>query len=367
MELKITQHDRAQGKLKTEKVDAQSAERIPLLKSGQIHLTRDGEPPTQVTHLEDGVKVVWADGFHIILVPADDGKMIPNVIINDKGHVPVDDYLTWMAMYSDSPLDFAPLPEEFLTLPTTRYFDYYDRLALFEEPEIPIEEEPGRPIPVRPTAISPETILPPIIEDEFAVTSEEGLQEGNQDSDGAGVEVDQTNSASVSGTMAVSDPQNLPLTITFGQPEPTMSSETGANTPFTSGGRPVEWIGVGTNNLMAVIDPQGDNIKVINITIDNLGNYTITVLRPLDNPYNTTDGLNDEDALIFKVPVSITNGATPPVIGTLTFEVEDDSPILLSPVALQSVDDEGITGGIEGGPDDLPGTSNTASANLNIA
>jgi hypothetical protein len=66
---------------------------------------------------------------------------------------------------------------------------------------------------------------------------------------------------------------------------------------------------------------------IISVSINNSGNFTVTLSGPIDHPDTT-----QEDALSLVVPVSVNDGTTTVTNATaLTIGLEDDSPIAVSP------------------------------------
>ena len=156
------------------------------------------------------------------------------------------------------------------------------------------------------TITVPQVNQPPVVEGSSTNVSEEGLVGGNPDSTGS---PDTTNSATASGNIGASDPDNDALTISLQAPSGS----------FTSGGVPVTW--AVSDNGHTLTGSAGGN-AVITITIDNSGHYGVTLNGPLDDP-----NPNAEDSVSITVPVSVSDGlATTP--GTLVVTVEDDSPVV---------------------------------------
>jgi len=162
----------------------------------------------------------------------------------------------------------------------------------------------------------------PTITSSTAHVSEEGIAgvgipDGNGYPDNS---ADTTNSASVlNGHVTVSDPDNDPLTVTLSNPP----------AGLTVDGQPVTWALspdghtlTGTAILNAVSTP------VMTITIDNSGNYTVTLQHAIDHPVQgiTEVPPGGEDALSFNVQLNVSDGTTSNT-GTLTIVVEDDSPV----------------------------------------
>ncbi len=145
----------------------------------------------------------------------------------------------------------------------------------------------------------------PVIGNAAETVSEEGLQNGIIDD--VGVPSDDTNSATESGTMSVSDPDGDPVTVTLGVPDANLTSNT----------VPVIW--AVSNGGHTLTGSAGGN-PVITITIDNDGNYNVNLLGPIDH---LSDGVEDE--LSITIPVTVDDGAESSN-ATLTVTIEDDSP-----------------------------------------
>ena len=134
----------------------------------------------------------------------------------------------------------------------------------------------------------------PIVTGSSTTVSEEGLTGGIPDS--VGNPTDTTDSKSASGQINISDPDaDDALNVTLGDP--------GA---LTSGGQPVIWTGIDTGTLVGKVG----TTTILTVTIDNSGNYTVTLDGPIDhlNP-------SSEDIKTIAVPVAVSDGqATTPTI-----------------------------------------------------
>ncbi|MCP8899134.1 Ig-like domain-containing protein [Gilvimarinus xylanilyticus] len=134
--------------------------------------------------------------------------------------------------------------------------------------------------------------------------SEEGLEpEALEDTVG---DSDTTNSATSSGTVSIVDPDGGGVVVTLNEPE----------TTFTSAGVDIEWEGDGTKTLVG----KADGETIITITVDDNGEYEVTLSGQIDHPVN-----DNEDVLTLPVGVTATNGALSHT-ETLSIEIEDDSP-----------------------------------------
>ncbi|MGL4716699.1 MAG: choice-of-anchor K domain-containing protein, partial [Aeromonas sp.] len=145
----------------------------------------------------------------------------------------------------------------------------------------------------------------PVVVSDKAVVSEEGLLGGLADS--VGNPSDQSNSKQMSGQLSISDADGDALNVVLVKPVGF----------FSSGNQPVTWEGDNSKTLIAKAGGQ----TVAEITIDDAGNYKVTLLKPLDHP----NGL-DENVLSFDVGVKVTAGGQT-THGTLTVTVEDDAPL----------------------------------------
>ncbi|WP_138988532.1 Calx-beta domain-containing protein, partial [Neptunomonas concharum] len=126
--------------------------------------------------------------------------------------------------------------------------------------------------------------------------------------DGVG-SVDQTDSASASGTISATDADGGVLSYTLDLP-------TGPSANLSSGGEAVTWALTDSQTLVGSTS-QGD---VIRVTIDNNGNYDVDLLRQIDHTDPT-----QEDTEVVEVPVIVSDG-TNSSSTNLTVVIEDDSP-----------------------------------------
>ena len=143
----------------------------------------------------------------------------------------------------------------------------------------------------------------PVVSTASASVSEEGLANGNIDTTGT---PDTTNSTTASGSISITDPDSA-VTVTLVAP----------GAVLTSGGVTITWAGGGTQTLIG----SAGGVEVIRATIDNSGNYTVTLSKPVDH---ATAGAEDTKTISFGV--SATDGALT-TTGSLNVSVEDDAPI----------------------------------------
>lgn len=81
----------------------------------------------------------------------------------------------------------------------------------------------------------------------------------------------------------------------------------------------VTWTGDGTQLLVGSTLGNGE---IIRVTIDNTGNYVVTLSGPLDHPVG-----NAQDILAFDISVDVTDG-TSTATGQLNISIEDDIPVV---------------------------------------
>ena len=214
--------------------------------------------------------------------------------------------------------------------------------------------DPGVPLGdlIQPTELS---YIPPefrelqlrLEEDEPSVAgssanvSEEGLDAGIPDTIGS---PDTTDAASVSGAIGISDLDGS-TTVALGIP-------TGS---FSSGGVPIVWaVSNGGHTLTGTAGGE----TIVTVTINNAGAYDVILSGPFDQPDPTI-----EDSIDFTVPVTVTDGDVT-VPSAIVVTVEDDSPTATQTILTGTVDEDGVAGGIAGGPDDVPGAATVASGNV---
>ena len=147
----------------------------------------------------------------------------------------------------------------------------------------------------------------PTITSGAALVSEEGLIGGNKDT--VGSPADQSDSKLYAGKLTVSDIDTPSANLSVSLAAP--------STALTSSGQSVQWA---LSNGGKTLTGTAGGKDVIEIRIDNAGNYTVELKGPLDHPNQAA-----EDVLSLNVGVSVSDGSTSST-GTLTISVEDDSP-----------------------------------------
>ncbi|MFG0381167.1 type I secretion C-terminal target domain-containing protein, partial [Pseudomonas sp. zbq_18] len=147
----------------------------------------------------------------------------------------------------------------------------------------------------------------PTIVASSARVSEEGLPGGRADTLGTS---DTTNATTFSGQMTVRDSDSSSLSVTLNAP----------TTAVSSGGQSITWTGAGTGLLIGYAGSTSAANEAIRVSIDNNGNYTVTLSKPLDHG---TAGV--EDVLQLGIGVTVSDG-TRSATSTLTVGIEDDMP-----------------------------------------
>ncbi|MCV9880124.1 type I secretion C-terminal target domain-containing protein [Brenneria sp. KBI 447] len=160
--------------------------------------------------------------------------------------------------------------------------------------------------------------------------SEEGLSGGVPDTRG---DNDTTDSRFSSGTITIEHPH--PTTVTLVAPD--------ANAPaLTSDGQSVSWALSQEGKTLIGSTPAG---KVVTLSIDDSGEYTVELHRSIDHP-NTTE----EDTFDLNVGVKVADQYGNTSNTTLTVVVEDDAPVAQNVENTLSVPvSEVIVTGLQGG------------------
>ena len=94
----------------------------------------------------------------------------------------------------------------------------------------------------------------------------------------------------------------------------------------------------------------------VTVTDTTSGAYTVEQLAAIDHA-GTTPGF--EDNLAFSVAYRATDGDGDTADGTLSIDVDDDTPTTASNLLVQ-LDDDALTGGNPDGPGDDPNAVNTS-------
>ena len=154
--------------------------------------------------------------------------------------------------------------------------------------------------------VAPVNDTPTIQNDTVTVNvSEEGLTNGLVDATGTS---DTTDATIITGSMVFNDVDGDTLTVALSNPIQ----------PMTSGGDTITWSGTDTDTLTG--SANGSDVITINIT--NTGDYTVTLLGPVDHPVNSV-----EDVLDFDINVAVSDGTAPAVNANLNITIEDDKAV----------------------------------------
>ena len=141
--------------------------------------------------------------------------------------------------------------------------------------------------------------------------SEESLSGGIIDR--VGHPYDSTDATEAGGKIMFSDVDSSNLTVSLVAPD--------SNTTLTSGGQAISWTLSSDGHTLTGATANGS--PVITATIDNSGNYNVTLLKAIDHA-ETTTGVEDIKSLGIGVIVSDGHlSAT----STITVNIEDDMPI----------------------------------------
>jgi T1SS-143 domain-containing protein len=155
------------------------------------------------------------------------------------------------------------------------------------------------------------TNFAPVVGSASVALSEEGLASANADVLGT---PDTTNAASASGTIALSDADGQPLTVVLTAPA----------TALASGGQALAW---STSDGGHTLTGSAGGVPIVVATIDDAGQYTVTLAGPLDHPDAAA-----EDTLSFAIGVQVSDGSAT-ASATIAVTVEDDGPVLGAPMA----------------------------------
>ncbi|MGA0582607.1 MAG: VCBS domain-containing protein [Castellaniella sp.] len=176
-----------------------------------------------------------------------------------------------------------------------------------------VTDADGDPSVGRITIGLPELNHAPAIADGMVAVSEEGLSHGLPDA--AGTPSDTGNDRTASGTLAITDPDSGDThTVTLVKP---------ADDALTSQGKPVVWaLSDGDHTLTGTVD----GVPVVTVTIDNTGAYDVTLSGQIDHPDHGIPGHGVEDVLPLGIGVLVADNHGGTSGGTLTINIEDDSP-----------------------------------------
>ncbi|MBC7701501.1 MAG: type I secretion C-terminal target domain-containing protein [Massilia sp.] len=153
----------------------------------------------------------------------------------------------------------------------------------------------------------------PVVGNTTGYVSEEGLPGGLKDSNGNN---DNTDSATVSGKITMSDADSTITSVTLTAPtEPVIAAN----------GQAVVWTSDGNGGLIGKDGSAAGANTVFTVSIDNAGNYSAQLLAPL---HHSAQG---EDVLNLSFGITASDGAKTGQ-GNLTIQVQDDAPGVLGQV-----------------------------------
>ncbi len=162
----------------------------------------------------------------------------------------------------------------------------------------------------------------PLIGNDQARVSDEGLATGMPDALGANPDDDRTNSATYSGSLNLDRNGTAPLTVELLSPGTSLI-----------GGTSLVWSSGGTNVLIGS-DLGGEVMRVIlnggSTAVATAGasvSYSVVLSRPVSHLLQGA-GTDGEDAASLNLTVRISDGVNPVDEGTLTVTVEDDGPVI---------------------------------------
>ncbi len=151
------------------------------------------------------------------------------------------------------------------------------------------------------------------LEDDLVYVSEEGLKGGLKDDDGT---QDLTNLAVQSGSLAMTGATS----VVFTDAQPTKIGET-----------EVQWDGVNSGELIAYTDDNNNGVmdageEVLQATIDDKGNYKVTLLDGIKHSDSTIEDVAKVDLKVMASNATATSPATESATADLSVVIEDDSP-----------------------------------------
>ncbi|HIH0452000.1 TPA: type I secretion C-terminal target domain-containing protein [Vibrio cholerae] len=146
---------------------------------------------------------------------------------------------------------------------------------------------------------------PPVIGELTLNVSEEGLQGGIADGSSMPNSQDTTNNTSADGQLNLSNVAQLSMGIPTGN--------------YTSDGVAISW--TLSADKQTLTGSAGAN-KVVEFTLDNLGNVNSTLHAPIDHPNKS-----GEDSLAINIPLEAKNAAGAIGTGKVTVVIEDDAPV----------------------------------------
>ncbi|WP_322998835.1 retention module-containing protein [Castellaniella sp.] len=178
-----------------------------------------------------------------------------------------------------------------------------------------VTDADGDPSVGRITISLPELNHAPTITDGATAVSEEGLLPYGLQDDLPDAARDTTDKTVRTGTLAITDQDSGDThTVTLVKP---------ADDALASQGKPVVWaLSDSDHTLIGTVD----GVPVVTVTITDAGAYTVTLSGQIDHPDQGTPGHGVEDVLSLGIGVQVSDNHGGSNSGTLTINIEDDSP-----------------------------------------
>ncbi len=104
---------------------------------------------------------------------------------------------------------------------------------------------------------------------------------------------------------------------------------------------------------------QQGGVTVLTVTVDSDGSYSVVQNAPIDHAAG-----GDENNQLFTINYSVTDEDGDSAFGTLTINVDDDTPIVVEGQVGGTVDEDGVPGGIADGPDDVAGENTVVNGSV---
>jgi VCBS repeat-containing protein len=155
------------------------------------------------------------------------------------------------------------------------------------------------------------TNFAPVVGSASVSLSEEGLASANPDTLGS---PDTTDAAIATGTLALSDADGQPLSVTLTAPLATL----------TSAGVALGWT---LSNGGHTLTGSAGGVPIVVATIDDAGHYSVALTGPLDHA-----AAGGENTLSFAIGVQVFDGQAS-AAGSIGVTVQDDAPLLAAPMA----------------------------------
>ncbi|MHA6334654.1 T1SS-143 repeat domain-containing protein [Qipengyuania sp. CAU 1752] len=175
---------------------------------------------------------------------------------------------------------------------------------------------------------------------------------------------DDTQTGGIDGGPDDQVPNESNLTGTLVDPTEGFGND-GGTVAFATTGAPAGFQYVASGSNILIQQQQGTPavwVTVITVTLDaNTGDYSVTQNA---NILHADDGNNDENEQSFTLSATLTDGDGDTAPTSLTIVVDDDTPTENAANSSGTVDEDGLSGGIEGGTGDVLGTATIATGSV---